>query len=105
MSAIFEMNDEAEILNEWYGETIICSDRRFAYEEAWDVISKGKGDYVQELQKVNELSKILREERFKNGALMIDQEEVKFKLDKNGKPIDIFIKIHTDANHLIEEFK
>jgi ribonuclease R len=104
MSAIFEMNDEAEILNEWYGETIICSDRRFAYEEAWDVISKGKGDYVQELQKVNELSKILREERFKNGALMIDQEEVKFKLDKNGKPIDIFIKIHTDANHLIEEF-
>lgn len=104
MSAIFEMNDDAEILNEWYGETIICSDRRFAYEEAWDVISKGKGDYVQELQKVNELSKILREERFKNGALMIDQEEVKFKLDKNGKPIDIFIKIHTDANHLIEEF-
>lgn len=104
MSAVFEMNDDAEILNEWYGETVICSDRRFAYEEAWDVISKGKGDYVQELQKVNELSKILREQRFKNGALMIDQEEVKFKLDKNGKPIDIFIKVHTDANHLIEEF-
>jgi ribonuclease R len=104
MSAVFEMNDDAEILNEWYGETVIKSDRRFAYEEAWDVISKGKGDYVEELQKVNELSKILRQDRFRNGALMIDQEEVKFKLDESGKPIDIFIKIHTDANHLIEEF-
>ncbi len=104
MSAVFEMNEDAEILNEWYGETVIKSDRRFAYEEAWDVISKGKGDYVEELRKVNELSKILRQDRFKNGALMIDQEEVKFKLDENGKPIDIFIKIHTDANHLIEEF-
>ncbi len=104
MSAIFEMNDNGEVMSEWYGETIISSDRRFSYEEAWAVMSTGKGDFVQELQKANEISKVLRTQRFKNGALMIDQEEVKFKLDEKGVPIDIFIKIHTDANHMIEEY-
>ena len=103
-SAIFHMNLQGEILNEWFGRTIIHSDRRFAYEEAQEVIDTGQGDYHEELILLNDLAKKLNAQRFKEGAVNFDTQEVKFKLDEKGKPIGIFIKERLDAHKLIEEF-
>ncbi|MFI5222453.1 MAG: ribonuclease R family protein, partial [Bacteroidia bacterium] len=103
-SVVFKMNDQAEILDVWYGKTIIYSDRRFSYEEAQDVIETGVGDFASELKKLNELAIQLKEARFKNGAMNFETEEVKFKLDENFKPVGIYKKVRKDAHKLIEEF-
>jgi ribonuclease R len=103
-SAVFELNDRADVLNAWYGRTIIHSDRRFTYEEAQEIIETGKGDFSTEIVHLDKLAKALRDQRFKVGALDFDTEEVKFKLDEQGKPIGVFIKKMKDSNKLIEEF-
>ncbi len=103
-SAVFEMNDNADVINEWYGRTVIKSDRRFSYEEAQEVIETGKGDYVTEILKLNELAAILRERKFKNGAISFESEEVKFHLDENGKPLGVYTKVRKEAHKLIEDF-
>ena len=103
-SAVFKINEKAEVLDEWFGKTVIYSDRRFSYEEAQERIESGKGDLADEIIKLNELSKILRSERFENGAISFETQEVKFKLDENYKPVDIYIKVRKDAHKLIEEF-
>lgn len=103
-SAVFEMNDNAELINQWFGKTVIYSDRRFAYEEAQHRIETNEGDFANEINILNRLAKKLREERFKNGAVNFETEEVKFKLDENFKPIGIFKKVRKDAHKLIEEF-
>lgn len=103
-SAVFEMNDNVDVINEWYGRTVIKSDRRFSYEEAQEVIETGKGDYVTEILKLNELAAILRERKFKNGAISFESEEVKFHLDENGKPLGVYTKVRKEAHKLIEDF-
>lgn len=103
-SAVFEMNEKAKILNEWFGRTVIHSNRRFTYEEAQTVIETGKGDFADEIKVLNELALKLRKERFKSGAVNFETTEVKFKLDKNGKPLAVIPKIRKDAHKLIEEF-
>ncbi len=103
-SAIFELNEKAEIQNQWFGRTIILSDRRFTYEEAQEIIETGKGDFSKEIVHLDKLAKALRAERFKAGALDFDTEEVKFKLDEKGNAIGVFIKKMKDSNKLIEEF-
>lgn len=103
-SVIFEMNDKAEVLQSRIVHTIIRSNRRFAYEEAQQVIETGEGDYKEEILQLNKLAQILRDNRFKAGAINFDRYEVKFEIDENGKPIGVYFKIAKEANKLIEEF-
>ncbi len=103
-SAVFELNEEAHILNEWFGKTIIHSNRRFTYEEVQEVIENKLGDYEQEILKLNALAYKLRERKFKNGAISFETTEVKFRLDDTGKPIGVYVKERKDAHKLIEDF-
>lgn len=98
------MNDKAEVLNEWFGRTVIHSDKRFSYEEAQQVIETGNGDLKEEILTMDRLAKILRKERFKKGAISFEKAEVKFRLDEKGFPLDVYIKESKDSNKLIEEF-
>ncbi len=103
-SAIFELNDNAEIKNSRIVRTIINSDRRFAYEEAQEILETGKGEFAEELITLNELAKKLRKKRFDAGAIDFDRFEVKFDIDENGKPLNVYFKEAKDSNKLIEEF-
>ncbi len=104
MSAVFTINKNAEIKSEWYGKTIIHSQKRFTYEEAEKSIHDVKGELHKELSILNKLAKKLTTDRFKSGAISLDQEEVKFVLDKDGVPIKVIKKERGDSNRLIEEF-
>ena len=103
-SAIFTLNDNSEIVDEWFGRTAIHSDRRFAYEEAQAVIEQGDGDYKDEILTLNRLAQQLRAMRFKQGAIAFARDEVRFKLDEQGRPIGVYTKVQKEANQLIEEF-
>ncbi|MFI3323871.1 MAG: ribonuclease R [Rikenellaceae bacterium] len=103
-SAVFTLNEELEIEEEWFGRTVIYSDRRFTYAEAQDVIETGKGDYAEEVLKLNELAQRLRAERFKCGAIAFERDEMKFDLDEKGHPIGVFTKEAKESNKMIEEF-
>lgn len=103
-SAVFEMDDKANVHDQWFGRTIIHSDRRFTYEEAQEIIETKSGDYADEIRKLNELAQILKERRFKAGAISFETEEVKFRLDENGKPLGVYTKVRKDAHKLIEDF-
>jgi len=103
-SAVFEMDDNAKVLNEWYGRTAIHSDRRFTYEEAQEIIEGAEGDMKEEILVLDKLAKILRKRRMADGAITFDKIEVKFDLDEHNNPVGTYFKISKDANHLIEEF-
>ncbi|MCB0472858.1 MAG: VacB/RNase II family 3'-5' exoribonuclease, partial [Flavobacteriaceae bacterium] len=132
-SAIFEMNEKSEILKQWFGKTVIYSDRRFAYEEAQAIIENNtvvtssavensfnttipknvslSGEAYQvepviakAVLKLDELAKKLRKKRLQHGAITFDKIEVKFNLDKDNNPVGVFFKEAKDANKLIEEF-
>ena len=103
-SAIFEMNDKAEVKNSRIVKTVIKSDRRFTYEEAQAVIETGEGEYKEEILKLNELAQILRKNRMVSGAVDFDRVEVRFEIDEKGKPLSVYFKESKEANKLIEEF-
>jgi ribonuclease R len=103
-SAVFEMDETGRLYDTWIGKTIIYSDRRFSYEEAQQVLETGEGDFVTEIQTLNEIAKKLKDKRFKNGAISFETTEVRFKLDDEGKPLSIYVKERKDAHKLIEEF-
>lgn len=103
-SAVFELDEKANIKNKWFGRTVINSTRRFTYEEAQTRIETKKGDYQKEINVLDGLAKILRKKRMENGALDIISSEVKFVVDENGKPTGVAVKTSKDANKLIEEF-
>lgn len=103
-SAVFELNDKAEIKKQWFGRTVIHSDRRFTYEEAQEIIEGKKGDFEEEVRTLHQLAHQMREKRLKNGAISFDKMEVKFKLDENKNPVGVYFKIGKESNHLIEEF-
>jgi ribonuclease R len=103
-SAVFEMDDSACVHDQWFGRTVIHSDRRFSYEEAQEIIETGEGDHAEAILKLNELAKILKDERFKHGAISFETEEVKFHLDENGKPLGVYTRVRKDAHKLIEDF-
>ena len=103
-SAVFNLNNKAEVQDEWFGRTIIRSNRRFNYEEAQDIIEKGNGDMKEQILKLYELSAILRERRYKNGSINFESDEVKFYLDEEGRPTGIYFKTQNESNWLIEEF-
>ena len=103
-SAVFTLNENLDILEEWFGRTVIYSDRRFTYAEAQEVIETGRGNYAEEILTLNRLAQALRRQRFKNGAISFDREEVKFKLDETGKPLGVYFKEQKESNQMIEEF-
>ncbi len=103
-SAVFEIDDKAKIVNRWFGKTVIHSDRRFTYEEAQTVIETSEGDYSKEILTLDFLAKALRKKRFSNGAIDFNSEEVRFRLDENAVPIEVYVKVQKDSNKLIEEF-
>jgi ribonuclease R len=103
-SAVFEMTDDATVKSSWFGKTVICSDRRYAYEDAQKIIEEGTGDFADEILTMHNLATIMRTERFNKGAIAFHSTEVKFRLDENGKPLDTFVKESKEANWLIEEF-
>ena len=120
-SAIFQLNAKAEVLDSWFGRTVIFSDQRFSHEEAQSIIEtksdiipaeisltgkeyKVSSDIVSATLKQDELAKILRRKRMADGAISFDKVEVKFNLDQNSEPIGVYFKQSKDANHLIEEF-
>ncbi|KUJ51783.1 ribonuclease R [Chryseobacterium sp. JAH] len=103
-SAVFEMNDKAEVVNEWFGRTAIHSDRRFTYEEAQERIETQEGDLTEEILTLDRLAKIMRDQRIKNGAITFDRSEVRFNLNEKSEPIGVYFKVSKDSNHLIEEF-
>ncbi|MBI2630613.1 ribonuclease R [Candidatus Nomurabacteria bacterium] len=104
MSAIFVLDKNANVKSEWYGRTVIHSRKRFSYEEAEESIKKSNAPLHRELSVLNNLAKKLTKERFAKGAISLDQEEVKFVLDKNGAPLKVIKKERGDSNRLIEEF-
>lgn len=103
-SAVFEIDDTAFVHKEWFGRTIIHSDRRFSYEDAQERLEKNEGDLATELIILNNIAKKFTEKRFQKGAISFETQEVKFKLDEKGKPIGIFLKQRKDAHRLIEEY-
>ncbi|MFH2142634.1 MAG: ribonuclease R [Bacteroidota bacterium] len=103
-AAVFEMNDTSEILNEWFGRTIINSDKRFTYEEAQVIIETETGILSNELKVLNKLANKLKQERFRKGAFAFERDEVKFNIDEKGKPLNVYFKIPKEANFLVEEF-
>ena len=103
-SVIVEMNEKSEIISHKIKKTVIHSDKRFTYQDAQDIIDNKKGVFSEELLILDKLSKILREKRFSTGSINFDRQEVKFILDKDNNPIDVFFKESISTNHLIEEF-
>jgi len=110
-SAVFEMTPNAHIAKEWFGRTVIHSDKRFSYEEAQEVLESPAAlngspvtDYDKVLPLLNGLAHQLRQKRFAQGAINFESVEVKFKLDENGSPIGLYQKVRKDAHKLIEEF-
>ncbi|MES2805558.1 MAG: ribonuclease R [Bacteroidota bacterium] len=120
-SAIFEITEKSQVVNQWFGRTVIYSDQRFSYEEAQYIIET-KDDVIPEeisitgssyqvsaaivaaTLKMDELAKIFRKRRMADGAISFDKVEVKFNLDEAGEPQGVYFKVSKDANHLIEEF-
>ena len=103
-STIFEMDEEANVVNKRIVKTVIRSNRRFNYEEAQQIIETGEGDFNKEILALDRLAKKLRARRFENGAIAFERAEVKFILDDKGKPVDVYFKIAKDSNQLVEEF-
>lgn len=103
-SAVFLMNDKAEVLNEWFGRTIINSNQRFSYQEAQVVLDGGDGPMKKILLTLHDLAQKLRSGRFDTGAFSFERTEVQFDLDKNGYPVSIRFRESGTANELIEEF-
>ena len=120
-SAVFEINNKAVVENKWFGRTVTYSDARFAYEEAQYIIETESCNIPKDISitdkayetttlikdsiiKLNELAKIMRQNRMKDGAISFDKVEVKFNLDETSNPVGVFFKTSKDANKLIEEF-
>ena len=120
-SAIFELDKNSNIKNQWFGRTVIDSNQRFSYEEAQYIIEtkenvipiqtsitgssyKVSDEIVFATLKLDELAKIMREQRMNAGAISFDKVEVKFNLSESGNPEGVYFKQSKDSNHLIEEF-
>ena len=120
-SAVFEIDKNTKVVNEWFGRTVTFSDARFAYEEAQQIIETEKGDIPEEISiqdkaytvkdeiveavlTMNKMAKKMRATRMRQGAISFDKVEVKFQLDEENEPVGVYFKTAKDANKLIEEF-
>ena len=109
-SVLMELNEKAEVLKTWFGKSVINSDTRYSYEEAQEVIDSGAVAHPEHkktdeaILELHKLATIMRTERYKEGAINFESQEVKFILDENSKPLGVYIKESKEANWLIEEF-
>ena len=103
-SCVVEMDSSAHVLRTDICRTVIKSNRRFTYEEAQEIIETGQGEYAEQVLTLDRLAKILRKSRFENGSVEFDRVEVRFDIDEQGRPVDVFFKESKDANKLVEEF-
>lgn len=103
-SAVFNIDNKGRVQNRWFGRTVIKSDYRFSYEDAQEIIETQKGPLTNEVLKLNELATIIRQDRFRKGAINFERPEMKVIVDEQGKPLDIVQKESKEANWLIEEF-
>ncbi|MFM6970469.1 MAG: ribonuclease R, partial [Sediminibacterium sp.] len=103
-SAIFQINEEAQVKQYWLGRTVTHSDKRYAYEDVQTIIDTKEGENVEDILLLHNLAQKLRQARFKKGAINFSSQEVRFTLDENAKPIGITIKESKPAHQLIEEF-
>ena len=98
------MSDDGKVIDQWFGKTIINSDRRFNYNEVQKIIENKAGEYVDDILVLHKISAALRAQRFKSGAINFQTVEVKFKLDEEGHPVSVYIKEQKESNQLIEDF-
>ena len=103
-SAVFVIDEKLKITKEWFGRTVIYSDRRFTYEEAQAVIESGEGDMKEEILTLHRLAQGMRKERYRKGAIAFNRREAKFHLDEAGRPTGVYFKVQKEANQLVEEF-
>ncbi|MFZ2523133.1 MAG: ribonuclease R [Minisyncoccia bacterium] len=104
-SAVFKLDENGKVLDEWFGRTVIHSDKRFTYEEAQEVIKGEKdGPFQTELQKLNQIAKKLEKAKQSDGAINFEKDEVKFTLDEKGKPISVYVKHRLETHKLVEEY-
>ena len=103
-SAVFELDPNCNVLSSWFGKTIIHSDHRFTYEDAQEIIEGGDGPFKKEITQINKLAQKCRKQRLSNGALNVKSNEVRFRLDEEGEPIETVLKVSKEAHQLIEEF-
>ena len=103
-SAVFEMDDKANVLKQWFGRTVIRSTNRLSYEEAQVIIDTGEGDINGVIQTLHLLAQELRKDRFKKGSISFERPEPKFLLDAKGKPLSVYFVEETTSHQLIEEF-
>lgn len=103
-SAVFEMDANAHIHHQWFGKTVIHSNQRLSYEEAQEILDGKESEFSAALLTLNKLAYILRDRKFKNGAINFESTEVKFRLDEAGKPLGVYVKERKDAHKLIEDF-
>ncbi|MCZ2355540.1 MAG: ribonuclease R [Bacteroidia bacterium] len=103
-SVVVELNEKAQVVQQWFGKTIIHSDKRFTYEEVQAILDAQSGEFYTELNQLNLLAKKLRKTRFEQGSINFESEEIRFRLDDNFHPVEIIKKIRVDSHKLIEEF-
>jgi len=103
-SAVFTMNEQGEVLSEWFGRTVINSDKRFNYDEAQQIIETGEGDMKEQILKLYQISQVLKKKRFDHGSINFERDEVKFHLEEDGTPTGVYFKVQKESNWLIEEF-
>ena len=103
-SAVFELDPNCNVLSSWFGKTIIHSDHRFTYEDAQEIIEGRDGPFKKEITQINKLAQKCRKQRLSNGALNVKSNEVRFRLDEEGEPIETVLKVSKEAHQLIEEF-
>lgn len=102
--AVFKMNHEGEILDSWFGKTIIHSAKRFSYESAQEVLDAGEGEHFTVLDTMNKIAKKMRNTRFEMGAIEFESDEIKFRLDEEGVPVAVYKKVRGDTHKMIEEY-
>ncbi len=103
-AAVFTINAGGEIKDRWFGKTLIHSDKRFSYEEAQEILDRKEGLLFEELNTLNQIAYELRKEKFRNGAIEFETEEIKFELDDKGRPIKVYKKERKDTHKLVEDF-
>lgn len=103
-SAIFTFDKDYKIIDRWFGRTLIHSDKRFSYEQAQAILDNKEGEFSHELLKLNEIAYNLRAKRYKHGAISFETDEVRFRFDEKGFPVEAFVKTRGDSNLLIEDF-
>ncbi len=103
-SAVFEFDRRDRVVSRWFGKTVIHSDRRFTYNEAQEILEKRTGAFAEELLELNRLAQKLRARRFRNGSINFETEEVRFRLDEHGVPVEVYVKERKEAHMLVEDF-